>query len=331
MFIIVIVPSGSVYRIEVQQFTYKPISSITSDISLYLLLKMGVIKEMKKNLINMYLHFDFDSIFSSVKYFPPWNIYYSHNITHSYLIYSDTNSDNNNKNHNDENKQDLYFQSNEGEDIEKFFNVIIKEMTVRDTDNGKFSFINYNSKTGEFSRLLSMKYPESTIISLTDKSEDSKIAENELNKRNITNIEICVRNSDISLINDLYNSPEFVRFQYNEMSLVDFLNTNTLSNVLEFYKKFFTLSMSSFIRIPSSQIISLLFMTFFDDPSTDIFWNKYHSYYNIQRVLSRYEIALHPRQYYKYSQLNIIINTAKLDRDNSYVFIYLSIIYYLLI
>lgn len=277
---------------------------------------MGIIREMKKNLINMYLHFDFDSIFSSVKYFPPWKIYYSQNITHSYLVYSDSNSEDNN--------QDLYFQSNENEDVEKYFNIIVKELTQRDTNNGQFSFIDYNSKSGEFSRLLSKKYPESTIITLTDKIEDSKIAEIEVNKMNITNIEICVRNSDLSLINDLYNSPEFVRFQYNEMSLVDFLNTNTVSNVLEFYKKFFTLSMSSFIRIPSSQIISILFMTFFDDPSTDIFWNKYHSLYSIERVLNRYKISLHPRQYYKYSQLNVITNAAKLDRDNSYVlFIYL--------
>lgn len=143
-----LVPSGSVYRIEIKEFTYTPLPNKQSDVSLYLLLKMGIIPKMKKDIMLLYFQFDFDLIFSNIKYFSPWNIYYSHNTTDSYLLFNDSNS---------------IYKTNINGNKEFAFNVIEKELSPKDTNFGEFSFIDYSSGEGDFSIKLAEKYPKATV------------------------------------------------------------------------------------------------------------------------------------------------------------------------
>ena len=140
------------------------------------LLSLGIIRQQRKELFKMYLHFPFQEIVSnegsSSSVLPSKILYVGHgggsDLTHPQLLF--------------QGKTNLYrgvhlpskdrvrTEAKLHEDTR--FDSLMHEMTAEDTEGGEFSFIEYNSGSGLLSTAVAERYPRATIISVEAEEEN---------------------------------------------------------------------------------------------------------------------------------------------------------------
>jgi len=74
---------------------------------------------------------------------------------------------------------------------------------------------------------------------------------------------VCQQTVDNNLLQKLYESPEFLRYQLVGRSVVDLLVEKSRDDIGKYFGYLFSCGMTTFLRLPEAQIFSLMMSTFF--------------------------------------------------------------------
>ena len=148
------------------------------------------------------------------------------------------------------------------------FDVLVEEMEKRPADlaDGKFSFVEHNSGFGYLSTLVSKTYENATVISLEADEFCVEQHVRMLKTLGIKNNAVCQKKSggDSLIFKNLYESPELFRFQAMATGFLDsFRDSDDLYQWGSAIGSMLSTSLTTFIGLPSSDIISLAMYIFF--------------------------------------------------------------------
>ncbi|XP_013403378.1 uncharacterized protein LOC106168754 [Lingula anatina] len=153
-----------------------------------------------------------------------------------------------------------------------------------------FSFMEYKSMEGEMIKLLAKHYKNSTFISLHSELEEAEKLYQETWKMNVTNIVITSLAVDQDFTTKLLQSPDFLRYQYfGVQAFLDSVMTMGDDEFNLMVGQMIANGVTSFFQLPSAEMLSLAFATFFPESFTgrplrgngtldrkDIYYLKHH-------------------------------------------------------
>ena len=126
-----------------------------------------------------------------------------------------------------------------------------------------FSFMDYDSGTGEISLTVAKRFANSTVISL--ESDTTLVEEHRtlVTEMNATNNMVCMQAVNMEVVTKLYESPEFMRYQmFKPLQHIALLEPERFGLLLG---QILSNGMTTFLQLPSPSMLSLALSTFFRD------------------------------------------------------------------
>ncbi|XP_072025931.1 uncharacterized protein [Amphiura filiformis] len=136
-------------------------------------------------------------------------------------------------------------------------------------DSEPFSFLEYGSGKGSLSIALAAKYTNSTIISMADDAADAESHLKEVKRLGLWNNAITESRLDEEFSTKLVESPDFLHYQfiglYQYLLLLQEEGATSSDTLATLMGNLLSSAVTTFIQLPSSQVLSLAVATFFPE------------------------------------------------------------------
>ncbi|XP_072169956.1 uncharacterized protein [Diadema setosum] len=170
-------------------------------------------------------------------------------------------------------------------------------------DRRPFSFLEYGSAQDGLMFSLAAKHPNSTFVSVTGSEREVERQHKVLAQKGINNTIIASIPPDLAFARNLASSPDFLRYQY--MGLGNFLSFITSSKrdvVQTTLGNIISTGVTTFLQLPSSQMLSLAITTFYPDAVRD----------RLTEGKDLYLLDKHPLPPFKNAELRLVKENIKL-------------------
>eukprot|EP00935_MAST-01C_sp_MAST-1C-sp1_P000902 g902.t1 len=186
----------------------------------------------------------------------------------------------------------------------------------------EFSLMEYNSGGGALSMALAERFPNATVISIEGKDDLVKSHLQALERHaaagggssggELRNNIVCHTSVDSDVITKLYESPEFMRFQILSGNLIDRLlkaqgKEGHLENFGKLLGQLLSCGMTTFVQMPSAQVLSLGLNTFFGPllvPGTAG-----------AAAVGAYRVSAHPLSVFEHSEARLLASLMRVHEE----------------
>lgn len=297
-----------------------PLKELGYGISIYTLLHLGIVNELKVKLIQLYLQLplwllEMTSQEKGADEVLPWRVFVRVIRSLISLEYVSSNT-----------SPQLTFGISSGREnilleakkANIFTSLLMKELKSHsaEVNIGKFSFVEHNSGYGFLSTKIAKTFPNATVVSIEVDESKAKHHFDMLEDLDIQNNAICVKGeNDLIVFKNIYESPELFRFQvmmngmlesffssytnptiskktassYSKTIVISYLPTNSEQNLLDWGEsigEMLSSALTSFISIPLASQVSLVHQVFFGGlgGNTEILASSTGPYYALRDV-----------------------------------------------
>ncbi|XP_071485667.1 uncharacterized protein [Diadema antillarum] len=133
-------------------------------------------------------------------------------------------------------------------------------------DRRPFSFLEYGSAQDGLMFSLAAKHPNSTFVGVTGSEREVERQHKVLAQRGINNTIIASIPADLAFARNLASSPDFLRYQYMGLgNFLSFITSNKREIVQTTLGNIISTGVTTFLQLPSSQMLSLAITTFYPD------------------------------------------------------------------
>jgi len=288
------VSSGDVNAVRISVGDHAP-STSAGKVSLYSLLHLGVVPKVRAELFRLYMQMEvsYDDHDDKEYLIAPWNVRYHMGAGGGYLLSDDLV------------KKHRWKDPNADSRFEPIAAEIsaVEAVKQRRRDRGRFSFIEWHSGVGSLSVDIAQRFPQATVVSVTDSELGAAEHLETLEALNITNNRVC-SNSDIgySLLSTTYESPEFLRFQVIGQHILDLVRMQDSGKVLG---KWLALALTTFLQMPTDEHLSMG-LTIFGPSAPPSFLDG----------ATAFSMHFHPNTAYKQGGVRLLSSLARLRGRN---------------
>ena len=230
-------------------------------VSLQSLLQLGVVPAMKAELVRLYLELPLARIVRHATRLDPASVRFLPGPAGGSLVFFERGA---------EGKAPTPFavDANTQQSEYGLFADVQAQLFEKDImPSGEFSFMHYDAGGGALAMRLAQQFPNATVLSIEPREKAVKrhlaslrsLWKDNKGRNNV----VCQQTVDNNLLQKLYESPEFLRYQLVGRSVVDLLVEKSRDDIGKYFGYLFSCGMTTFLRLPEAQIFSLMMSTFF--------------------------------------------------------------------